>query len=299
MEKKNLIMAWTFLIWLMVLSFNSFAHCQEICTQEWNQSLAGQASFQIASVLSLNAEQAQRIDSVAKKFRETFNAWLKDQDARRELLFSAAEEARTAGTVSSKNRKDMEAYLHALKRGRFFIYKEAFRAVGEIDEILTDKQKEDLYSLQLSLVVSQEVIEALKALDAVLDSTISELNETGNVSEQGKMDLQEAWQNLVDVMYLPDQLRERMQGRLLQAIKTSNLEQKVDAADLLPSLEKLETVIEQVISASQDGPVNPRSLLEDINELTGIGGRLLLLSKMGKVSYFELFMLTPAFSCQL
>ncbi len=296
----NLTILWAIYTLILFLAMDPApAFCTGICTPGLSKSAAGQASQQIAAALSLDSSQAGELKEITEEFREEFQGWLASQDGLRDSLLETLEQANADGTISRDERRIIQEKMQALKDGRFSMFIKAFFAAGSIDNILMEEQKERLQALELALVIPGDVIDSLKAFDTILHGAMEEIEESGGLTGQTWSELQGAWDDLLNTAYLPDPLKKRLTGRLLQAVKTSSLKTKIPASAILPGLEKFELIIDKIIEAAEEGAVNPMSLLADINGLTGIGSRLLLLSNTGKRYFFEVFMLGPAFSCQL
>ena len=299
-SEKNMIILWTIYASILILGMStSQAFCAGLCTPELDKSIAGQAAGQIASALELTSEQAGEVAQISEAFRAKFRNWIALQDDRREDLLKTAQQADEDGNISADERRIIQKKMQVMKESRLSMFTQAFFAAGSIDSVLTEEQKEKLQDLQLALVIPGEVLDSLNAFYSVLQRALSEIEAGGGLTEETSSELEQAWQALLGSAYLPDTLRARLNGRLLQAVKASTLKAKIPDSALLPGLEKLGLIIGSIIEAAQDGPINPQSLLADINGLTGIGSRLLLLSNAGKLYFFEVFMLSPAFSCQL
>jgi len=298
-NEKNLVVLWTIYAAILFFSMGAIpAFCSGTCTPELSKSAAGQASQQIAATLSLSSEQAAEVAQISGAFQKEFEEWTSVQDSRRQDLLEAVELANDDGTISKNERQIIQEKINILKEGRFSMFTKAFWAASSIDGILTQEQKESLHDLKLALVIPEEVIESLAAFEAVLHAALGEMEEGAGITEETWSELKQAWNDLLDTAYLPDQLRKRLDGRLVQAVRASDLGTKMPATSLIPTLEQFDLIIGKIIEEAQQGPINPMELLADINDLTGLGGRLLLLGKMGKVYFFEVFMLSPAFSCQ-
>lgn len=149
------------------------------------------------------------------------------------------------------------------------------------------------------VTVPDDVKEALAELKTVLDLTVTEYNETEEISESSKEELEAALQLLMETLYMPDKVREVMNDHTFQSPEgLMNLTPFQDNI-LNIDIENIHTAVSNIVENLMEEPVTLEELLESIERFSVIGNKLAVISKFAKLSFMETVMLTPIFNCQL
>ena len=150
-------------------------------------------------------------------------------------------------------------------------------------------------------MLPDEVKIALSQFKSAIDVAVNEYNELGTVSEDVAEDLKEAWHALLDAVYLPDIIRDGMDGRVITIIvnrlKGRNFPHTGVLADV--DVEQIRTAANNILENAEGGNIDLQTLLTGMEGLDEFAGRISMLSRFAKISFFEAFMLTPVFNCQI